>query len=617
MAIDIALWKKRIDAARQRRLQHETWWAEYALLHARANNVITRQDANDDKSILLPNGDQVKLSLIHRNIEQTLGVLEVPEIGVRATIMADSRELSLDDTNREDVVAQALVNSSKRSGLLKGTEEVDYIKRDALVIGHGICFTWFRQETREREIQEAVYHSPDASGQLIPVVDEESGEPVIETRIEKTVIYQAVQDEHVPVLEFLFDARALRMDKARWHGREQVVPLDALRADERYAVPEDLEPSTFVVKDIYGENLDHTLTPDQDYVRKITVWDVAEKQLLTFIEAPKFKKEERKSKKLENQLLLIAHEDWPVLFQHPDDSPFSFFIPIPANDHPFGISQVEHVRIQANEADKLRTRQANRTRAQKRIMVVRKGMIDTEEFDEALKKPDMALLHMDLPEDFNQNRDIFELPMPRMDAELLQQQAAAESDVDKTSGISATPYGGASTATESENMMAVGGARPNRKRRLYFKFLESVLGKHRDYLRAFAPEGEKVTIIGGDGMPVTTQYGKVAFAGDIDIEVQASGELSISPVRQKMLLDMAGQLMGRFGPAFDLLFIGDVFSELNFRGRNRLLTAAGRALNQPAPVAVPGTAPSSGSTNLNDYTNAQAIRAAVNNPNEG
>lgn len=612
--MDVEFWAKRIRVARQRREQMEVTWAEYAALHAKARQWIATQDVNDDDGVLLPNGDQVRLSLVHRNIEQTLAMLEAPEIGVRVTIMDDVRELTTDDTSREAVVEVALQNSAKRSGLIKGAEIVDAVKRDGLIIGHGVAFSWYRMEEREVEVERIAIMREDEAGQIVPMLDEESGEPAMDVKREKQVIWQGVQDEHVPVLEFLFDARAMRMDKACWHGREQIVPLEGLREDSRYTVPDDLEPSSFTVKDLYGLNQDGTTQNlDADYVRKITIWDKHEKMLYTFIEAPKRK---ANTNKTQQQLLLIGSEHWPVTFSHPDDSPFSFFIPIPANDIPWGVSQVEHIRNQAVEGDKLRTRQANLTRQIKRIMVARKGMVDADQFQTAVKSPDMGLVEMDLPDDFDRNRDIFELPMPRMNPELLQQQAAAESDIDKTSGISAVPFGGAATATESANMMAVGGARPNRKRRLYFKFLEDVLGKHRDYLREFGPDGQRVTVPGPDGIPITTVYGREAFAGEIDIEVQASGELAISPVRQKMLIEVANMVKGQFGPAFDTLFLADMLAEFNFRGRNRLMAAAGRMLQQGmAPPPGGGTVPLPSGFNPEEYNDGATLRAAVN-PNE-
>ena len=54
----------------------------------------------------LPQGDIVKVSLVFRNIEQTMGYLELDDIGVTARATSASRQLDNTDTHRESVVEQ-------------------------------------------------------------------------------------------------------------------------------------------------------------------------------------------------------------------------------------------------------------------------------------------------------------------------------------------------------------------------------------------------------------------------------------------------------------------------------------------------------------------------------
>lgn len=606
-------WKRQIDAARTRRDQFLDKWALYALLHAKDH--VHAKDLNDDDMVLLPNGDNVRLGLIHSNVEQTLALLDVPEIGVRAQCMDFERELGYADTHREAVVEQALVNSTKRSGLIKRSEEVDYIKRDAVVIGHGICYTWYRVEEIEEETDRVYEYADDGSGNLSPVQDEETGEHRFEPITETRTVWQAVQDDHVPVLEFLFEARANRIEKAAWHGREQVVRLDALKQDPRYQIPAAILPSSYKQRDLYGTDQPKDSQPEADSVKRVIIWDKISKRLLTFLEHIKVdNSKDDGSLQAKQALLLIGNEPWPVMFSHPDASPFTAFVPIPANDWPWGVSQIEHTRNPAIEADKIRTRKANLTRQMKVIDLVRDGIIDLEQLEAAYKSPDRSVVKINIPEDFNRDRDIIQLTLPGIPTELYKTENEMTDTVRTVSGISDIPFGG-STATSSENNMSIGGARMSRKKGRYLAFLAQVCQRHKDFLAQFGPSGQVVQTIGFDGLPVLLEYGREALAGEFDIEVMpGGGTMAASPVEQKTLIEFGNMFIGKFGPDADRNITRELATRFGIRGIDKLIGAM-----QPMMQGEPGGTDGRMRRDLmnpNDYTNGQAIRAAVNARNE-
>lgn len=637
--VPVATWQQRIAAARRRRERWETVWAQYARLHTNAYRAV--QAGNEDANALLPSGDQVKVGLVHRNVEQTLAVLEVPEIGVRATAQDATRELGAVDTHREAVVEAALVRSLNGSGLLRGTEEADPIKRDSVIIGHGVVFSYWRIVEEEVELDPVRMLVEAEDGTYEDVLDEETGEPLTERRTEARVVWEGVQDEHVPVLEFLFDSGARSIKRAGWHGREQIVPLAELLRDSRYAVPEWIEPTSYRVRDLYGEDPQSEEQID-DAVRVVTVWDKTHRQLLTFLETDALPPEEaavrrltearapRKARSSDGRpggacmnLVQIAGERFPVRFGHPDDSPFNVFVPLPANDVPFGISQIEHIRNQATEVDVLRTRVANLTRQLKRIFLYDKNAgVTQDQIDLALRANDFSFFGLNREEGTELNKLFTEFPMPAIRSELFQQISQAEEDVRKTTGISEVPWGGAGTATESENIMAVGSARVNRKRRLYLAFVAEVARAHQAYLAEFAPDGQTAQVIGDDGLPMLLPYGREALQGNFLLDVQpGGGQTAISPVRQKMLVEAANLFLGRYGPKFDLRLMRQMLTLMDLRDVNGLIQAAREGIGlMPGtmPPAMPGAAPGPRAMpNLNDYTDGQAIRAAINAPNEG
>ena len=637
--VPVATWQQRIAAARRRRERWETVWAQYARLHTNAYRAV--QAGNEDANALLPSGDQVKVGLVHRNVEQTLAVLEVPEIGVRATAQDATRELGAVDTHREAVVEAALVRSLNGSGLLRGTEEADPIKRDAIIIGHGVVFSYWRIVEEEVELDPVRMLVEAEDGTYEDVLDEETGEPLTERRTEARAVWEGVQDEHVPVLEFLFDSGARSIKRAGWHGREQIVPLAELLRDSRYAVPEWIEPTSYRVRDLYGEDPQSEEQID-DAVRVVTVWDKTHRQLLTFLETDALPPEEaavrrltearapRKARSSDGRpggacmnLVQIAGERFPVRFGHPDDSPFNVFVPLPANDVPFGISQIEHIRNQATEVDVLRTRVANLTRQLKRIFLYDKNAgVTQDQIDLALRANDFSFFGINREEGADLNKLFFEFPMPAIRAELFQQISQAEEDTRKTTGISEVPWGGAGTATESENIMAVGSARVNRKRRLYLAFVAEVARAHQAYLAEFAPDGQTAQVIGDDGLPMLLPYGREALQGNFLLDVQpGGGQTAISPVRQKMLVEAANLFMGKYGPKFDLRLMRQMLTLMDLRDVNGLIQAAREGIGlMPGtmPPAMPGAAPGPRAMpNLNDYTDGQTIRAAINAPNEG
>lgn len=612
---DLERWQQRITACRRAREQMTPLWARYARLHT--NVYLAMREKNDDQGVHLPNGDQIKVGLVHRNVEQTLALLETADVSVRATAQDYLRELGGEDTHRENVVEAATLKSMENSGLLRGPEEIDFIKRDGVIIGHGVNYTYYRVLEEDIELETVAVFDAQPDGSFAPALDNQ-GQPVYDTEKATHIVYEAVADEHVPVTEFLFDWDAPSIKKSAWHGREQIVALAALKTDPRYDVPADIQPGAFKRTDLYGEEDDDPLT---DSVRLLTLWDKQSRRLLTFIEgAHQTPKRGKAGKRPATQLIPIGNERFPVQFTHPDDSPFTAFVPIPANDLPCGISQIEHIRNTNNEADKIRTRLANLTRQLKRIMWYRKGRIDASELQKALEAPDTTPVGLQI-QDGEKREEIFgELPIPNVHPELFAQRADAEEDIRKTTGISEVPFGGTETATESENVMAIGSARPNRKRRLFLSFLSEIAQRHLDFLKTFAPSGQTVVGMGPDGRRLTFTYGREALQGTFRLQVSPGGEAArVSPAQQKLIADFYPQLMGRFGPVFDRIALRQVLTMLNFRDVEALTAAADMQLAQLMPGQ--GTAPGGpGNPNpaaaLANAQNGQVLRQAINAPNE-
>lgn len=624
--VDIDTWRERIDRARRRREQYETIWSQYARLHTNTYRAIA--DKNDDANVTLPSGDQVKASLVFRNIEQTLGLLEIPEVGIEATAKDIAREMDRQDTHREAVVEVSLQHSLNQSGLLQGDEEVDFIKRDGIIIGHAINYSWWRQVEREIENSFPVFTETE-DGVFIPVLDEETGLPLFETVAEDEVIYEAVEDMRVSPLEFLFDSEAKVMSASPWHGMEKIIKLAKLKEDPRYKLPKDLQPSAYKVKNLYGDETADDLVASES-VRLIVIWDRDNYELISLVEhCPQPKPAAGKGKKnkqvkrtdtLPKELVPVRVEKWPVMFSHPDDSPFTFFVPIPANDHPFGISQIEHIRNNAVEADKLRTRQANLTRQIKRIIGYKKGRLDEEQLRQALQGPDAGLVGLDIQDGEKWENLIYELPIPTIAPEIFQQSVAAEDNVYKTTGTPEMPFKPAPTATGTDSQMAIGGARPDRKRRKYLAFLTEVARRHLDFLREFAPSGRSVRVFGADGQPLVFEYGREAFAGEFEVKVQPGGEsMYMSPAEQKFTLEVGNLFMGRFSPEFDKIFARQVLTKLKFRDINALLGAipADAGFQQAGYPGAVVDGRQQEDIALGDLSNAQALRAAINAPNEG
>ena len=205
-SVPVAAWKKRIGAARQRRDQHRNDWAVYATLHARVYREL--RAGNDDALVDLPNGDRVTVAVVHRNVEQTRAILDIPEIGVRAEAQDSTRELTSVDTHLEAVVEAACYDSMMRSGLLREEGVVDMVVLDAILVGHGVSYSYWRELQEEVELEPVRVLRETGDGQYQDVLDEETGEALFERAREARTVWQGVADEHVPVLEFLFDSTA-------------------------------------------------------------------------------------------------------------------------------------------------------------------------------------------------------------------------------------------------------------------------------------------------------------------------------------------------------------------------------------------------------------------------
>ena len=612
----IELWSERIRASRSRREQYEYLWSQYARLHTNVYRAI--KEENDDRTVELPSGDQVKIGLVHKNLEQTLALMETPEISVKAQALDYTQEQTLEDTHRESVVEQALHGSLSCGGLFRNGEHIDAIKRDAMMVGHGIVYSYWRREFRYMPgaPMPVLAESADPAGGYTHALDA-GGAPMFARDMAPQLVYQAAQDDHVSPLEFLFEASAFSIPGANWHGREVITTTGALE-DQGFELPPDLPASAYRRKTLYGEDPLADEYLEEDAVKHVVCWDKRERQVLHFLEtcsAPLSSGGSRRNKgnrSIEPKLALhlLRVDDWPVTFDHPDKSPFEALVLIPANDHPYGISQVEHIKTLALEADKLRTRSANLTRELKRVILYRKGAIDANEIDTVLKSPDGGGVAVQLDEDTTWDKVVKQLEQGGVPPELYKQIAQAMNDVLSVSGVQEFPYVSANTATESELQNQIGGARINRKKRLLLSFLSGVAETHRCLLREFAPPGQPIVVPGLDGAPILLTYGREAFTGRFLLSVRA-GDSGLSPARQKFYSDLFASLKGSFGPLFDLALLRESLTLFDIPNVEGLMRAARAGLmGGMAQPALPG-APAPAANPIN-FTNPQALRSVAN-----
>lgn len=605
--IDAAGWRQRIEAARKRRDRNKPDWAEFATLHARSRLAVAH--GHDAEQVLLPNGDQVTVGLIHRNVEQTLAVLDLPEIGVRAEAQDVTRELTAIDTHLESVVEAAVYESLMRSGMIRDEHVLGAVTLSAILFGHGVSYSYWAQETVEQDVAPVRIVQETADGGFEDVLDAHGGTQY-EHGTETVTVWEGVRDEHVPVLEFLFDPAAAQIRTACWHGREQVLTLEVLRVDPRFGLPDGIVAQSFQPVDLYGGLVPQATheCAEADSVRLVTIWDRTHRELLWFLDAPQFEAHREPDGYEPDALLLIRAERWPFRLSLPGDSPFCAFVPMWAVDQPFGISQIQHVRNQGTEVDALRTRVANLTRQLKRVFGYDKNAIGSEQVDAALRSQDWALLGLDVQEGRRLSDLFSEFPMPQVHAELFRQIAQATQDVRDTTGVSDVPLGGAQTATESENLTRVGNARADRKRRLLLEYVARVGRVHKDLLAEFLPPGRMAQVPGDDGLPVLVPFGREAMQGSYLLTVEPSGgATAVSPVKQKMLMEAAQMFLGKFGPQFDLLLMRQTLPLMDLRGLSALQKAAAAGLGAAQPAPAPP-----GSGNPNEYLPQQVVRQGIN-----
>lgn len=613
MKITDDTWRKRIQSARARREPFEPVWREYARLHSESEAAVMVN--RGDIPIELPSGDTVKLGLVFRNIEQTMGYLEMDDIGITARATSYTRPLDNIDTNNEAVVEQAIYDSMTHSGLTGGPEKVDRMKLDALLTGHSINFSWWKVVEEDVEIDFIPELKETDAGTLEPILDKH-GKPKGKTVYEALPIWEGVADERISPLDFLVSSTASSMDESHWLGFERIIRVSELKQDPRYAdrLPKNLKGGTFTVKSLAGERgpggTDFYM---EKSVRVITVWDKDNRELLTFIETDDHP---GKGNTADGAAFTrISQAPFPVRFDNPGDSPFAFFIPIPAADHPFGVSQVEHIRNPALESDILRTRFANQTAKQKRFLAYDKNKVDPGSVEEALtSNKTLEAIGLDVQDGMDMSRLFKDMQTGNLPDTILNAASQAEETVRKNSGVAETPFGGTETATESENQMMIGQARVNRKRNKLFSFLQTIAQNHLAFLRTFAPSGSQIRITLADGADAILNYGREAFQGTFNLKVQPGGGPSaISPVRQKMLIEAISIVGQNMGPKASLMLYREVLTQLDIRNVNGILQAAREHLlggPQPGPGGpgqLPGMPEPGAITDMQQLSNATNV----------
>ena len=625
-------WRKRIDAARERREPYEQVWQFYCKLHFNSEQLVLSGREDASHMVDLPSGDRVRLGLVFRNIEQTMGYLEMDDIGVTARATSYTRPLDNIDTNNESVVEQALYDSMKGSGLVSGAERIDRMKLDALLVGHGVSYSGWKLVEEEVEMGR-IPVLVEKEGVLEPKISQQ-GDPVFKPQMETVPVWEGVVDERISPLDFLISSTANSMDESHWLGFERIVRLSELKEDPRYSgLPKDLEGGTYQIKTLQGErgpgSSDYYM---EDSVRLVIVWDRDSREILTFLESNGRKNGKdssdkssdiRGDKKDKQSFYRLKQLPFPVTFDNPEDSPFSTYIPIPSNDHPFGISQVEHTHNPALASDMMHTRFANLSREQKRAWLYDKNKVDPQQVEDLLDgKKSLGSLGMDVQDGEDLSRLFKDMQTVNIPDNLLNAATLNEDIVRKNSGVAETPFGGTETATESENQMMIGQARVNRKRNRLFSFMERIAQIHLAYLRTFAPDGSSIRVTLADGTDTILNYGKEAFSGRFNIKIEpGGGPTAISPVRQKMLLEAVGMISGTMGPKATLLLYREVLTQMDLRNVNGILQAAREFLMPPPspaapPGGMPGAAPAPGMPpalpNPNQMTNANQLANAVN-----
>ena len=526
---DTDIWHQRINASRRYRESWEPIWQHYARLHTEGKEALG--GVTDDQITDLPNGHRVKISLVYRNLEQTMAFLETPDIGVTARATSSERELDNVDTHREAVVEQAVSVSMKDSGLVEGPERLEQIKLDGLICGHGINYSWWNVVEEEIEVA-TVPVLVEIGGALKPKVDGKTGRQKFDIEKQTVPVFEFVEDMRISPMQFLFASGVGHIQDSQWYGFESVVRLAVLEQDSRYDLPKDIEPSSFKVKSLTGD-----MEPGDDYlqedsVKLIVIWDKETRELIHFIETSASEEKSSGSswqgkKGQDTSLREVYRVKHPVRFDKPQQGPFNFWVPEPASDTPYGISHIEHIRNPAVEADVMRSRRADLSAQQKRLWAYNKGLITQEQMDEVLSSErDLEAVGVEIDSDnerFTLDNAVKEIQTPGVPDELMRYQPHAEDDVRKNSGIAETPFGGAETATESENQQMIGQARPNRKRNKLYKFLGAIAKTHHAFLREFLPSGQQQRIELPDGRTEILQYGRDALQGTFNIKVTPSG----------------------------------------------------------------------------------------------
>jgi hypothetical protein len=313
----------------------------------------------------------------------------------------------------------------------------------------------------------------------------------------------------------------------------------------------------------------------------------------------------------------ILSERFPVTFRGVDDSPFTVFVPVPANDWPWGVSQVLHARVPAVEADKLRTRQANLTRQIKRVLVLDTNSgIDADDFRNALRQPDFSVVALKNSLNVDLDKVVKELPMPVVHKELFDGIRQATVDVMDSAGVPEGPYSGADTATESENIRSVTQARMDRKRAIWLQTVAVLARIHQGFLAAFAEEGQPMRTIGLDGLPVVLAYGREAFQGRFNLRAAPGGmSATVSPVQRKADLELVGLVGPRLGPNAGAVVLRQLFTRHGWTGVNALMKAVQadmRNMGVPPMMATPDGNLMAPSFNPADEGSGQTMRRGAN-----
>jgi len=421
-----------------------------------------------------------------------------------------------EDIKSAELLERAVNYLWKELGL---KEEVRRALLDGLIVGHGWIKIGYRVETVLLNTSSIKDRAKEAVAELDP--------NATNNFVDEYINDEEVWAKHISPFEIFVDPEAKNLSDARYVIHRMVKTLEEIKRDSNYKNTDKIKPTHIFEQELL-ENVNPTYLESDD-IKRVVLWEIWDRES-NFIRVV-----------ADGCDSFLRNEEIPYKM---DGYPFAMlaFNDVPGEFYP--ISEVEIIRTQQLEINKIRSFQLDHIKRASRKILFEKGSLDDNQIEKLTNPEDMSLVEVN---DISRIRVLEDITLPRDIFNVGQMQ---KDDIREMTGISEYQRGGfplaKKTATEARIIQNASQSRSFEKAVLLENFTESVAKKVIQLVKQYYDRDKLITIVGDKGFH-WRDYNREEIQKEYDVSVVAGSMVKPDSELEKLKAMEAFKLVFSLG----------------------------------------------------------------------